>query len=292
MQQRRVLKIFQNSQTDLAQEQAHGWSCSSFINISRVSTAFDTTKLSFDGLWGDFLVEVEEPNWTFRAVGNLRNFASETLLIDLGDGVTIRGRNEEDLKSLCFNTPIWDRIADDWSGFGASSFVLVTEHLTPKRPDNLIFLNSYALSVKAMRAMYALRLAAEGAVGVGPMWVVRADRFNVGLGGPNTIGTSIPLMGAQYRWTSTLDPEYRSIYSDLARLDENKWYGRSPGNLEIAIRAFMATYDSWPRWPDWQLLNCRLRHCWERAQSFHLDFLLELLACLPQMTANVPACLN
>jgi hypothetical protein len=30
----------------------------------------------FDGLWGDFLVEVEEPNWTFRAVGNLRNFAS------------------------------------------------------------------------------------------------------------------------------------------------------------------------------------------------------------------------
>lgn len=210
----------------------------------------------FDGLWGDFLVEVEEPNWTFRAVGNLRNFASETLLIDLGDGVTIRGRNEEDLKSLCFNTPIWDRIADDWSGFGASSFVLVTEHLTPKRPDNLIFLDSYALSVKAMRAMYALRLAAEGAVGVGPMWVVRADRFNVGLGGPNTIGTSIPLMGAQYRWTSTLDPEYRSIYSDLARLDENKWYGRSPGNLEIAIRAFMATYDSWPRWPDWQLLNC------------------------------------
>jgi hypothetical protein len=211
---------------------------------------------TFEGLWLVFLEEVQEPNWTFRAVGNLRNFASETLLIDLGDGVTIRGRSPEDLRSLGFDTPVWNRIADDWSGFGASSFVLVTEHSVPKLPDNLISVDSYALSVKAMRTMQALRLTAEGAVGVGPMWVICANHFNVGIGGVTSVGTSIPMIGGQYRWTATVDHSFRATYSDLARLDENKWYGRSPGNLEIAIRAFMATYDSWPRWPEWQLLNC------------------------------------
>jgi hypothetical protein len=102
----------------------------------------------------------------------------------------------------------------------------------------------------------ALRLAAAGSVGIGPMWVVRAARFNVGIGGLTRIGASIPTLGTPYSWTANVDQAYPPIYHALKRLDENNWYGRSPGNLEIAIRAFMATYDSWPNRPDWQLLNC------------------------------------
>jgi hypothetical protein len=223
--------------------------------FSRVdSVRYEETVL--ESLWLDFIAEVNEPNWTTRAVANVRFFNSENLLIDLGDGIAIRGRSPEDLGSLGFGTPVWDRIADDWSGFGASSFVLVVEHSRPKQPNNLTELDSYPLSVKAMRAVQALRLAAAGSVGIGPMWVVRAARFNAGIGGLVRIGASIPTTGAPYSWTAIVEQAYPPIYHALKLLDENKWYGRSPGNLEIAIRAFMAIYDSWPNLPDWQLLNC------------------------------------
>ena len=138
---------------------------------------------AFEGLWCDFTAEIQDAYWVVRGVANLRNFNSDGLLHDLGDGVTIRGRDPADLASLGFGAPVWERVAEDWSGPGASSFVLVAEHSFAKQPDNIALLDSYSVSVNAQRAIGALRLADAGSISIGPMWVVRAARFNVGMGG-------------------------------------------------------------------------------------------------------------
>jgi hypothetical protein len=82
----------------------------------------------FEYLYGDLLRELESPVWTFRGVANVRHFDCDVHPINLGDGITIRGRSQSDLADLGFDAAIWDRIADNWRGFGASSFVLVVEH--------------------------------------------------------------------------------------------------------------------------------------------------------------------
>ena len=47
---------------------------------------------------------------------------------------------------------------------------------------------------------------------------------------------------------------YPAIYGALAQLEKGG-YGKSPGNLEIALRAFMATYDRWPAFAESQMLD-------------------------------------
>jgi hypothetical protein len=64
-------------------------------------------------------------------------------------------------------------------------------------------------------------------------------------------GASIPAAGAPFQWTENVGRIY--IYRALATL-EKEGYRRSHGNLEIALRAFMATYDRWPPHWDSQLL--------------------------------------
>jgi hypothetical protein len=209
---------------------------------------------AFEGLWCDFTAEIQDAYWVVRGVANVRNFHSESLLMDLGDGITIRGRSPDDLASLGFDAAVWERIAEDWRGLGASSFVLVAEHSFPKQPDNLILLDSYQVSMKTTRAIWSLRLADAGSISIGPMWIVRPARFNVGLGGLTSIGASIPPFGSRYSWTERLAQTYPSIYRALAKLEKDG-YGKSPGNLQVALRAFMATYDRWPAFPESQMLD-------------------------------------
>jgi hypothetical protein len=209
----------------------------------------------FEELCCDLLRELQSPVWVFRGVANVRYFLSDVHHVGLGDGITIRGRSQNDLAALGFHERIWNRVADDWSGFGASSFVLVVEHSIPKNPENLILVDSYQLSVKTMRATLALRLCGEGSIGTGPMWVIRSAHFNVGIGGVSRVGASIPTMGAPYRWVATLGAAYSSIYNGLKELDEGG-YKASPGNLFVALRAFGGTYDRWRTASDSQLLDC------------------------------------
>ena len=182
-------------------------------------------------------------------------FMSDIHRIDLDDGVTIRGRSPAEWASLGFGTAIWDRISEDWSGFGASSFVLIAEHSIPKKPDNLTTMNSYQLSVKALRAILALRLCGEGSVGIGPMWVIRSARFNVGIGGISRWGASIPTMGTIFNWNPAIGVNYSAVYDGLKKL-EGEGFKASPGNLSVALRAFSSTYDRWPTAQDSQLLDC------------------------------------
>ena len=46
----------------------------------------------FETTWEAFWQELSEPEWTWLGLANLQNFRSESMLLDLGDGVTIRGR--------------------------------------------------------------------------------------------------------------------------------------------------------------------------------------------------------
>ena len=209
----------------------------------------------FESIYDDLLKELESPVWVFRGVANVRYFTSDVHPVDLDDGVTIRGRSPADLASLGFGTPIWDRITEDWSGLGASSFVLIAEHSIPKNPDNLILMDSYQLGVKAMRAILALRLCGEGSVGIGPMWVIRSARFNVGIGGISRAGASIPTMGTYFKWTPTMSANYSAIYDGVKQLEE-EGFKASPGNLSVALRAFSSTYDRWPTAQDSQLIDC------------------------------------
>lgn len=106
-------------------------------------------KATFEGLWGDFLSELEETHWLSRGVANLRYFRIEGCPrfqpLNLGDGITIRGRDRADLESLGFDDSISERIAEDWSTpFGGnSSYVVVSEHRTLKEPATLIAGDSY-----------------------------------------------------------------------------------------------------------------------------------------------------
>jgi Apea-like HEPN len=213
------------------------------------------SKETFESTYDVLIKELESPVWIVRGVANVRYFMSDVHHIDLGDGVTIRGRSPVDLISLGFGTAIWDRIAEDWSGPGASSFVLIAEHCITKKPDNLMLVDSYQLDVKAMRAILALRLCGEGSVAIGPMWAIRSARFNVGIGGISRTGASIPTMGTSFKWTLAMHANYSAIYDGVKQL-EDEGFQASPGNLSVALRAFSSTYDRWPTARDSQLLDC------------------------------------
>jgi Apea-like HEPN len=209
----------------------------------------------FDTVYDDLIKELESPVWVFRGVANIRYFKSDVHHIDLDDGVTIKGRSPTDLAFLGFGTAIWQRITEDWSGFGSSSFVLIAEHRISKKPDNLTLMDSYQLGLKAMRAILALRLCGEGSIGIGPMWIIRSSRFNVGIGGISRAGASIPTMGAYFQWNPTIRANYSAVYDGVKKL-EVEGFKTSPGNLSVALRAFSSTYDQWPTGQDSQLLDC------------------------------------
>ena len=123
-----------------------------------------------------------------------------------------------------------------------------------KQPDNLILTDLYNPSLKATRAIRALRLLAPGSIGIGPMWLTRAARFNPGIGGLSSTGTSIPMFGSPYHWTDEVQRSYLALYDALAHL-EKEGYGKSPGNLQIALRSFVSSYDRWPAFPNSRLLD-------------------------------------
>jgi hypothetical protein len=207
-----------------------------------------------DVLWADFVAELESPVWLTRCVTNLRHFHCEDLHVDLGDAVSIYGRDPSVLTRLGFDDHVWERLAADWSGFGASSFVLVAETSIPKQPDNFITLDSASGWLRCARAIGAMRLIASGDVGISATFVQRVARFNVGLGGIHSTGSTVDTMGKPYTWRPDLGQLYDRTYTSLARL-EQIGYRKAPGNLDLALRAFMSTFDRFPTASDTKLVD-------------------------------------
>ena len=208
---------------------------------------------SVDALWDDFVAELESPVWVTRSVTNLRHFQCDDLHVELGDGVSIYGRDSSVLARLGFTDGIWERLVMDW-GIGASSFVIVAESSIPKRPDNFMMADSYGGWLRCARALEAMRLIASGDVGISATFVQRVARFNVGIGGIQTTGSTVYTNGSSYTWHPERHPLYGRTYNALAHL-EKIGYGKAPGNLDLALRAFMSTFDRFPTAMDTKLVD-------------------------------------
>src|SRR5262249_50287329 len=133
------------------------------------SLVLDSTLV--DALWTDFVAELEAPAWLTRCVTNLRHFQSKDLHVELGDRVYIHGRDPALLADLGFGKGILGRLDADWSGFGASSFVMVAESSMSKRPDNFIMLDDGSSWQRCSRAIGAMRLIAPGDVGISAVFL-------------------------------------------------------------------------------------------------------------------------
>jgi hypothetical protein len=176
-------------------------------------------------------------------------------LFDLGEGVSIRGRSLNELSELGFSDAVLAGLSDDWAGFGASSHVVLVEDRLDKSPDNFVLSSTATLFGKAQRALYALRLLAPGDIGIGRMWVGRVARFNVGLGGMHIVGHSAtPTFGSTFLLTESIAVAVPAMCDALRRL-ETQGYGGAPGNLGLALRSFMATYDRPPAGSDSRVLD-------------------------------------
>jgi len=223
---------------------------------SYLATA-DSTDLQLQivgSVWKDFLVELEASDWTNCSISNLSYFDSEEPLIDLGDGLSIRERDRTALLGLGFSARILDRLDVDWGGLGASRYVLVTHSSTPKGPKNVVLKDCSDPWLRCARAIGSLRLIAPGDVGMNLVFVERVARFNVGFGGIAATGASSERFGCNYSWTDRLHRPYEETYVHLKRLETVR-YGNSPGNLDLALRSFMSSYDRIPSGADSRLVD-------------------------------------
>jgi hypothetical protein len=99
-----------------------------------------------------------------------------------------------------------------------------------------------------------MRLIAPGDVGISATFLQRVARFNVGFGGVQSIGRTLDTIGSSYTWRSDRRLLYDTTYAALAHL-ENVGYAKAPGNLDLALRAFMSTFDRLPTAMDTKLVD-------------------------------------
>lgn len=227
-------------------------------NVIELLSEASFDRAAFESTWLGFSKELARPEWIQLGIANLRHFATKEMLTDLGEGISVRGRSEEDLRSLGLSNFEWQKLLDEvmQQGFGVSSFVLVAEHRFPKSPDNFILTDGSTPWVNAQRMIGALRLLAAGDVSMGRMLFVRSAAFNVGIGGVTMTGFSLPAppFGTDYTLTPAIISSVPKVYKALRTL-ETAGYRSAPGNLDLAVRAFMATYDRSPGVADSQILD-------------------------------------
>jgi hypothetical protein len=216
--------------------------------------AVEIDPIILDSLWADFVAELQSPVWITRCVTNLRCFQCDTRHLDLGDGIAIYGRGPAVLADLGFDSGISERLFAQWGGFSASSFVLVAESSMPKRPENLIMVDNGEGWLRCARAIGALRLVAPGDVGLSAIYVQRVAHFNVGMGGIQSHGSTVDTLGTPFIWHPDYRGPYQATYAALARL-EKSGYDKAPGNLDLALRAFMSTFDRFPAAMDTKLVD-------------------------------------
>jgi hypothetical protein len=68
----------------------------------------------FETTWEAFWEELSEPEWTYLGVANLQNFRSESMLLSLGDGITIRGRSVDELAEMGWSEHRLEQLSREW----------------------------------------------------------------------------------------------------------------------------------------------------------------------------------
>jgi hypothetical protein len=195
----------------------------------------------FDEVWSELSAELVDPNWTYLAVCNLKNFKSPDESLALGDGVVIRSRNYDALTGMLGWTEnyIEATLGRDWEEGGFGSHVMIVESSLPKSPDNLTLVNAPDSFLKVFRCLLAMRLTKAGFVSPGRIFFTRRARFRFGLGGISSSGYSRWEPGTEYELSAADVPALRIRYDALEALDK---MGDKVRALNLALRAFTSIY--------------------------------------------------
>ena len=213
------------------------------------NTTFDPTV--FETTWETFWEELSAPEWHWRGLAQLQNFSSDADLLDLGDGITIRRIDEQDLVNMGWTDWHWEQLLQERSQGLLGTHVLATEHMLPKEPDNFIG-NDIVNYSKATRTLLALRLLKDGNVRMGQMWLHRLDSFDLGLLGYATMGlpsTRFDFMrGSAYALEAAELPAAYDLYEVVTHYEATG--GSAAVNVNLALRSFSDIYERRDQWRD------------------------------------------
>ncbi|GIH06660.1 hypothetical protein Rhe02_47270 [Rhizocola hellebori] len=217
---------------------------------------FDTT--AFDQTWASFVEELTTPYWRFLSVCQLENFVSDAQFLDLGDGISIHDRTTYGFEEHGWSDFQVKTLYSDWNY--ASNFILLAEELVPKAPTNLILGGTTEPIMKSHRMIRALRLAKEGDVHIGGDSVIGRMLTNRPAGSGFTPNGGSSTHGTSPRWPG---PPFSISTSDIARVTTlydqltviGAMQGRTPYNLDLALRSFHSSYDRIPAMADTRMVD-------------------------------------
>lgn len=197
---------------------------------------------AIEQVWAAFVQELSTPTWTFAGVANVQNIECSENIINLFDGISVRGRSFEELSALLnWGPPQLDYLVKDWMEGAMSSFVLFVQKQVQKTPDNFLFTDDGTAYTRAARALLAMRLHAPGDVRFGRLFFTKPTAFNVGIGGMQSSGFSVWHPGLIYRLTSEEVPQITQLYESLCDLEARA--DKTNRNLVLALRSFSSIYD-------------------------------------------------
>jgi Apea-like HEPN len=197
---------------------------------------------AFDATFEGFLGELEDPNWTYVAFANLRNFKSDDPLIDFGDGISIRHRSFDEIEErLGWTEWHFEHLTRDWTeGHAASEHVLWVESVKDKSPDTAILSSDGIGPGRALDLLLALWLFAPGDISIGAIFTDRAANFDLSGGGLQR-SNAMPgdMWGPEYQLTARDAAGVRAIYDDVVAF---RHAPDVPNNVRLAIRRFESVY--------------------------------------------------
>lgn len=205
--------------------------------------AFD--EATFEKVWIAFRKELEEPHWTYFAVCNLKNFRGGANLFNLGNGITIRLRNLQELATLLewSEETAEETLVKDWNEGGFGEYVMLVESRLDKTPENLALLNDIATITKLQRVLLALRLYKEGNIRVGKIFYARPSHFyRFDFGGSVSSGYSTWDPGEEYVLDAADVPAVQRI-GDLLTQIEGLAAKKPMRALLLAFRSFTSIYE-------------------------------------------------
>ncbi len=196
----------------------------------------------FEDVFGSLIKELSTSEWTHIGIANIQNFHSSSHLLDLGNGITIRGRSFKDLSVLLkWEDEELKFLADDWMQGAFGSHVLVVEEKQPKSPENFILSGTGSEGLKAQKALMVLRLLKSGDVRIGRIFLFRPASFNVGIGGLRSSGFTVWHPGKEYHLEQPEIDGFRRV-NEMIETYQNR-YKEKWANVEVALRSFSSIYD-------------------------------------------------
>jgi hypothetical protein len=199
-------------------------------------------EVAFDATFEAFTGELDDPDWTYVAFANLRNFESDDALIDFGDGISIRHRSFEDIEErLGWTEWHFEHLTRDWTeGHAASEHVLWIESTKEKSPETAILSDSATGPGRALDLLLALWLFGPGDVSIGAIFTDRAAKFDLtGRGLSRSNGMPVDLWGRRYQLAATDAANVRAIYDDVVAF---RRAADVPSNVRLAVRRFESVY--------------------------------------------------